>query len=175
MARRLTSLLTAGSLMVAMSAGAQAHCSSTTDESAFDVSALKSELSVLAVACDDDKEYNAFVEHDRSELVREDGVVNAWFKKSYGRAAQAKYDSYITLQANEQGLSGQHEGSDFCPRLKSVFNEVMAVPLSSLPEYAAGKNMMPVDVACTSISESSGTSAPSRSTHTTTRHTTTKK
>ena len=61
MARRLTSLLAAGSMMVAMTAGAQAHCSSATDDSAFYVSALKSELSVLAVACGDDNEYNAFV------------------------------------------------------------------------------------------------------------------
>ncbi len=175
MARRLTSLLAAGGMLMATTIGAQAHCSATSDESAFDVSALKSELSVLAVACDDDKEYNAFVEHDRSELVRQDGVVNAWFKKSYGRAAQAKYDSYITLQANEQGLSGQHEGSDFCPRLKPVFSEVMAVPLSSLPQYAAAKNMMPVDVACTSIAESAAAASPSRSTHTATRRTTTKK
>jgi hypothetical protein len=150
-ARRLTSLLAACGILAA--SGAQAHCSAVGDEQAFDVSALKSELSVLAVACGDDTDYNAFIEHTRGELVREDAVVNAWFKKNYGRAAQAKYDSYITLQANEQGLAGQHEGSDFCPRLKPVFAEAMAVPLTSLPNYAAAKNMMPVDVACTSISE----------------------
>jgi hypothetical protein len=159
-ARRLTSLLAACGILAA--SGAQAHCSATSDEQAFDVSALKSELSVLAVACGDDTDYNAFIEHSRGELVREDGVVNAWFKKNYGRAAQAKYDSYITLQANEQGLSGQHEGSDFCPRLKPVFAEAMAVPVASLPEYAAAKNMMPVDVACTSIAENAAVATPAR-------------
>ncbi len=159
-ARRLTSLVAAFGILAA--SGAQAHCSATSDEQAFDVSALKSELSVLAVACGDDTDYNAFIEHTRGELVREDGVVNAWFKKNYGRAAQAKYDSYITLQANEQGLSGQHEGSDFCPRLKPVFAEAMAVPLTSLPQYAAAKNMMPVDVACTSISETAAVASSAR-------------
>ena len=156
----MASLLVAGAMMVA--SGAQAHCTAERDEMAFDVDALKSELSVLAVACEDDSLYNAFIEHARTELVREDGVVNAWFKRTYGRAAQAKYDSYITLQANEQGLSGQHEGSDFCPRLKPVFAEAMAVPLASLPQYAAAKNLMPVDVACTSIAETAA-AAPARS------------
>ena len=57
------------------------------------MAALKSELSVLAVACEDDKEYNAFVERARSVLVHEDGVVNAWFKRTYGRNAQHQYDA----------------------------------------------------------------------------------
>ncbi len=80
-------------------------------------------------------------------------MVNAWFKRSYGRAAQTAYDSYITLQANEQSVSGQHEGSDFCPRCKPVFAEAMAVPVASLPQYAAAKNLLPIDLACTSETE----------------------
>lgn len=138
-------------MMVSTVSGAQARCSSPADGLAFDVAALKSELSVLAVQCGDDTDYNQFVERTRSELVREDGVVNAWFKRTYGRTAQARYDSYITLQANEQSLAGQHEGSEFCPRWKSVFTEAMAVPVAQLPEYAAAKNLMPVDLACTSV------------------------
>ncbi len=161
--RRTAALLVAAAMLAApvvTSSSAQAHCTSATDESAFDVAALKSELSVLAVQCGDDTDYNGFVERDRSELVHQDGVVNAWFKRNYGRAAQAKYDSYITLQANEQSLSGQHEGSEFCPRWKQVFAEVSAVPVASLAQYAAVKNLYPVDVACVSINESTASVAP---------------
>ncbi len=132
-----------------MSLSAQARCSSPTDEAAFEVGALKSELSVLAVGCSDEDDYNHFVERARSELVAEDAVVNAWFKKTYGKAAQAKYDSYITLLANEQSVKGQHEGSDFCPRLKPVFAETAYVPAKSLPQYAAAKDLLPLDnMAC---------------------------
>ena len=153
-ARRASCLAAA----VALLAGpAQAHCTAAADESAFDVGALKSELSVLAVACGEDEGYNGFVTRDRAELVREDGVVNAWFKKTYGKAAQSKYDSFITSQANEQSIAGQHEGNQFCPRLKPVFMEVAAVPVAQLPEYAAAKNLSPVDFACV-------TAAPVRAT-----------
>ncbi len=162
-ARRLGCLLAAGAMVIGGAGAASAHCASAAEQSAFDVAALKSELSVLAVACQDDNEYNAFVERDRAELVREDGLVNGWFKKSFGRAAQTRYDSYITLQANEQGLAGQHEGSDFCPRLKPVFSEVMAVPVDELPEYAAAKNLMPIDFACVSISETAAAATPAHS------------
>jgi hypothetical protein len=111
------------------------------------VGALKSELSVLAVGCSDEDAYNSFILKYRSELVREDGVVNAWFKRTYGKNAQKEYDSYITLLANEQGQVGMHEGSDFCPRNKLDFNEVMSLPTPSvLPEYAAGKNLVPAEL-----------------------------
>ena len=128
-------------------AAAQSRCPSTADQSAFEVGALKSELSVLAVGCSDEDAYNSFIERYRSELVREDGVVNSWFKHEYGRSAQKQYDSYITLLANEQGEMGQHQGSDFCPRNKLVFDEVMALPSpAELPQYAAGKELVPPEL-----------------------------
>lgn len=148
-ARRVGRAAVAVAVFVGMSMSAQARCSSAADQAAFEVGALKSELSVLAVGCSDEEDYNHFVERARTELVAEDAVVNAWFRKTYGRAAQAKYDSYITLLANEQSVKGQHEGSDFCPRLKPVFAETAFVPAKSLPQYAAAKDLLPLDnMAC---------------------------
>ncbi len=148
MSRRFAPTLVASfGLLCANVASAQLRCPSSADQSAFEIGALKSELSVLAVGCSDEDAYNGFIERYRSELVREDGVVNAWFKHEYGRLAQKQYDSYITLLANEQGELGQHQGSDFCPRNRSVFDEVMALPSSSvLPEYAAGKDLVPPEL-----------------------------
>ena len=155
--------------LLASAAGpAQAHCTAAADESAFDVGALKSELSVLAVACGEDEGYNGFVTRNRTELVREDGVVNAWFKKTYGKAAQSRYDSFITSQANEQSIAGQHEGNQFCPRLKPVFTEVAAVPVAQLPEYAAAKNLSPVDFACVTATPARAT-APAHGSRTSAR------
>ena len=147
MNRALASLVSLNLLIagpVAAQTAAQAECSSPSDQAGFDVGALKSELSILAIACSNQEDYNRFVERFRGELVSEDHVVNAWFNKSYGRAAQAHYDQYITLLANEQSSEGQRQGSDFCPRLHVLFNETMAVPDDKLlPQYAAAKSLIP--------------------------------
>jgi hypothetical protein len=125
---------------------APASCLSARQQSAFDVGALKSALSVVAVTCGDEDSYNQFVELHRSELVSEDATVNAWFKGTFGRVAQPRYDAYITLLANEQGEIGQKQGSDYCPRFKALFSEVMAVPSAVLSQYAAAKDLMPADL-----------------------------
>ncbi len=148
MSRRLApTLIACVGLLSANAANAQSRCPSSADQAAFEVGALKSELSVLAVGCSDEDAYNSFIERYRTELVREDAVVNAWFKHEYGRSAQKQYDSYITLLANEQGELGQHQGSDFCPRNKRVFDEVMALPSPAvLPQYVAGKELVPPEL-----------------------------
>ena len=170
-ARRIARAGLATAFLMGINAGAQARCSSATDQAAFDVGALKSELSVLAVGCSDEDDYNHFVERDRAELVHEDAVVNAWFKKTFGRAAQPRYDSYITLLANEQSAKGQHEGSDFCPRLKPLFAEAAVVPVTQLPQYAAAKDLIPLDgMACDVAATPTASHTTSRTTRPAARH-----
>ena len=160
--RQSTTVLACLGLLAAGNAQAQLRCNSTSDQSAFEVGALKSELSVLAVGCSNEDAYNSFIERYRGELVREDGVVNAWFKRTYGKAAQKEYDSYITLLANEQGQEGLHQGSDFCPRNTLVFKEVMSLPSSEvLPEYAAGKDLVPAELGSCQVPKAA-TAAPGK-------------
>ena len=144
--RKVSLLAVLGMFASSAASAAPGSCLSTDQQSAFDVGSLKSALSVLAVACGDEDDYNHFVELHRRELVAEDGTVNAWFKRTYGKLAQPRYDSYITLLANEQSEIGQKQGSDYCPRLKLIFPEVMAVPSPALPQYAAAKDLMPDDL-----------------------------
>ncbi len=146
------------------------RCPTAADQSAFDVGALKSELSVLATACSEDAGYNAFVEKYRSTLLSQDHVVNAWFSRTYGKAAQSRYDTYITLLANGQSDESIKEGSDYCPRLKPLFTEVMALPNGTvMPQYAAGKNLFPADVqACESLNATRAAATTSRGRSTTT-------
>ena len=142
--RRLLHGLAAFGLLASTTAQAQVQCASATDQSAFDVGALKSELTVLAVSCEADKPYNAFVERFRPELVANDGVVNAWFKRTYGKSAQSRYDQYITELINQQSQVGLKQGSDFCPRSMAMFNELGGLPDNkSLVDYAAGKDLIP--------------------------------
>jgi hypothetical protein len=145
--RPYASALAALGIFVSTAASAASTaCLSSGEQSAFNVGSLKSALSVLAVACSDEDDYNAFVIQHRRQLVAEDGVVNGYFKRTYGKSAQPRYDTYITLLANEQSEIGQHQGSDYCPRLKLIFPEVMAVPSASLAQYAAAKDLMPDDL-----------------------------
>ena len=150
-ARRVVALATAFGLL--SSQAFAAGCTAPTDQAAFDVGALKSELSVMAVSCSDEDPYNQFVNRYRTRLVAEDKVVNAWFSKTYGRNAQKQYDAYITLLANEQSSDGLRQGTGFCPRLQPIFGEVMALPDAAvLAEFAAGKDLFPPNLApCTAV------------------------
>jgi hypothetical protein len=145
--RSIVSFAAAMSLLMSAASAAPTRCASPTDQDAFDVGTLKSELSVLAVGCSNEDGYNQFVERYRTRLVTEDHVVNAWFSRTYGRSAQSHYDSYITLLANEQSQAGLRQGSDFCPRLQLLFTEVMALPDASvLAQYAAAKDLTPPEM-----------------------------
>lgn len=161
--RRTLCLLAAFSLMASAASARPSRCTAAGDDTAFDVGALKSELSVLAVGCSDEDDYNRFVERFRTGLVAQDRVVNTWFSRTYGRAAQKEYDSYITLLANLQSQVGSREGSDYCPRSKLLFTEVMALPdIAMLPQYAAGKDLIPNDMAaCDTAIARTGTASTS--------------
>jgi hypothetical protein len=151
-------------LFASAAAQAQTICTSAGDEAAFQVGALKSELTVLAIGCRNEDAYNSFVERYRSELVAKDGVVNAWFKRNYGGGAQRNYDQYITLLANEHAQLAQQEGTDYCPRLMIMFNEVMALPNPAvLDEYAEVKDVVPAGVgACQGPSSAPASRPPVR-------------
>lgn len=140
-------------MLASGAAQAQVRCSTPADQTAFEIGALKSELTVLATSCAGaDKNYNAFIERYRPELVASDATMNGWFKRTYGRNAQHQYDGYITSLINAQSENGLHQGTNFCPRTQAMFAEVMALGDSAaLPLYAAGKDVLPADVgACES-------------------------
>jgi hypothetical protein len=144
--RRLLCGLAAAGVLLAPAAQA-AQCTSPAEQSAFEVSALKSELMVLAKDCHAESQYNAFVNHYRPSLLASDESVGAYFKRTYGRSGQREYDEYVTSLANTQFSSGLRQGSDFCPRNATLFQEVMALQgPSDLPLYAAGKDLIPADV-----------------------------
>lgn len=145
--RRLLCGLAAAGVLLAPAAEAAQQCASPSEQSAFEVSALKSELMVLAKDCHAETEYNTFVTHYRPTLLASDQSVSAYFKKTYGRSGQKEYDEYVTTLANTQFSDGLRQGSDFCPRNSTLFTEVMALQgPSDLPLYAAGKDVVPADV-----------------------------
>ena len=150
--RRAVHVIAAAGMLAGGAAQAQVRCPSAADQAAFEVGALKSEMIVLAETCPNaDKTYNAFIERYRPELTSEDRVVNAWFKKTFGKVAQREYDSYITNLINGQSQVGLRQGSNFCPRSSVIFSEAMALPDAAvLAQYAAGKDLVPAELgSCT--------------------------
>jgi len=133
-------------LLAGQPAFAAPHCPTQADASMFDVESLKSELMVLATTCHVSTGYNAFIGRYQPELVRYDQQLEEYFKHHYGRNAAREHDAYITALANGQSTTGLRQGTDFCDRNETLFNEVMSLRSpADLPAYAAAKDLMPED------------------------------
>jgi hypothetical protein len=132
---------------------AQSRCESATDQSAFEVQALRSELMVLATGCHDDEQYNAFIRRYQPDLQANERAISAYFKSRYGRNGQTEHDRFVTELANALSRQGSTLGGDFCPRNGMIFQEVLALQTpAQLADYAAGKDLVPnsVDI-CTPL------------------------
>lgn len=117
------------------------------EQPVFDIEALKSEMMVLATACHDDAQYNAFIERYQPSLMANERALDSYFKREYGRSGQTQHDSYITSLANAQADEGLKLGSDFCPRNAALFEEAMALESSAeLSQFAAGQDLVPVSL-----------------------------
>jgi hypothetical protein len=145
--RRLVSAVAGLTALFAQPVLAERQCASLSDQSAFEVQALRSELMVLATGCHDDDRYNAFMRRFQNDLQGNEKAINAYFQHRYGRAAQTEHDRFVTDLANAISRQGSDLGGDFCPRNGIIFNEVMALDSSAeLEDFAAGKNLVPATV-----------------------------
>jgi hypothetical protein len=123
---------------------AERQCTSLSDQSAFEVQALRSELMVLATGCHDDDRYNAFIKRYQPDLQANERLIIGYFQHRYGRAGQTEHDRFVTELANAISRQGSDLGGDFCPRNGMIFNEVLALRSTrELPDFAAGKNLVP--------------------------------
>jgi hypothetical protein len=154
--RRVVSAITAITLLSAQPVLAEQQCSSVSDQSAFEVQALRSELMVLATGCHEDDRYNAFIRRYQADLQANERSIDAYFKHRYGKAGQTEHDRFVTDLANAISHQGSDLGGDFCPRNGLIFNEVLALQSASdLTDFAAGKALVPGSVQiCTPIASS---------------------
>jgi hypothetical protein len=142
--RRLVTALVATTLLSAQPVLAARQCSSLSDQSAFEVQALRSELMVLATGCHNDDQYNAFIRRYQPDLQANEKQIAAYFQHRYGRAGQTEHDRFVTEMANAISRQGSDLGGDFCSRNGLIFQEVMVLDSAAeLPDYAAGKNLVP--------------------------------
>ncbi|HEX2939904.1 MAG TPA: hypothetical protein VHO91_02580 [Rhodopila sp.] len=145
--RRFVSAVTALTLLSAQPVLAQPRCESATEQSAFEVQALRSELMVLATGCHDDEQYNAFIKRYQPDLQANERAIDTYFKHRYGRSGQTEHDRFVTDLANALSHEGSDLGGDFCPRNGQIFHEVLALQTpAQLADFAAGKNLVPASV-----------------------------
>jgi hypothetical protein len=145
--RGVVSAVVAMSMLSAQPVLAQHQCTSLSDQSAFEVQALRSELMVLATGCHDDDRYNAFIRRFQADLQGNERAINAYFQHRYGRTGQTEHDRFVTDLANAISRQGSDLGGDFCPRNGLIFNEVLALQSATeLADFAAGKDLVPTSV-----------------------------
>ncbi len=145
--RRLVSAVTALTMLSAQPVLAQRQCPSVSDQSTFEIQALRSELMVLATGCHDDARYNAFIHRYQPDLQANERAIDAYFKHRYGRSAQVEHDRFVTDLANAISREGSDMGGDFCSRNGLIFNEVLALQSANeLTDYVAGKDLVPASM-----------------------------
>jgi hypothetical protein len=157
--RRVVSAVAALAMLWTQPVLAQRPCTSLSDQSAFEVQALRSELMVLATGCHDDELYNAFIRRFQADLQGNERAINAYFQHRYGRAAQTEHDRFVTELANALSRQGSEMGGDFCPRNGLIFKEVLALQSATeLADFAAGKDLVPASIEiCTPMASSTAT------------------
>jgi hypothetical protein len=155
-------LLLTAAVLAPCVAGAQQRCSSEGDQATFETQALKTELMVVAMSCQDQAKYNAFMNRFQSAMAQNERELDAYFKRAYGGRAQREHDQYVTNLANAQSRVALNQGTDFCPRNDALFSEVMALQNpGQLSQYAAGKDLIPPSLGACEVPAS----APAKVSH----------
>lgn len=120
-----------------------APCARTPEKMAFDLAGLKSELMVVAIACQAEDKYNAFVTRFRNDLVSGEKGLNTYFARTAHGGVSKAHDDYITTLANAQSQEGIQRGTLFCTEHLAMFDEAMArTDGKDLAGYAAHKSLV---------------------------------
>ncbi len=161
--RILFSGLVAAGLLSSQMAAAQ--CIRPSDNSAFEVTGLKTRLMVTALTCQANEKYDAFIVKYRPELVNQDRALNGHFSRAAGRNAAKQRDDYVTQLANSESQNGTRQGSLFCSHNLPIFEEVMQLRgANELAAYAAAKSVdQPADAGCASTTTKAPVSSTRRS------------
>src|ERR1700686_4440366 len=79
-------------------------------QQAFNIIGLKSALMVAALSCNQQQRYDAFMTQFHPHILEEQHVMDAYFRRMGGRYGQTKEDTFVTLLANNQSVTGIAQG-----------------------------------------------------------------
>lgn len=97
---------------------------------------LQSQMMVAALSCEMRGPYNTVVERFERELVGHGKSLREYFRQAHGDRAQRELDRFITALANQASGDMIAAGPGFCTRAGTMFEEVLALPVSSLGVYS---------------------------------------
>jgi len=120
-------------------------CTSPADQSAYEVLALRQEMTLLGTKCGREQEYNKnFVARFQPVLQANARKVLANFRRINGRAGQSRMDTFTTDLVTDMSHQANQQGAEFCPRAAWVINEMNALrSMDELLQYAAVKDFSP--------------------------------
>jgi hypothetical protein len=121
-------------------------CTSPADQSAYEMLALRQEMTLLGTKCGREQEYNKnFVVRFQPALQANDRQVLAYFRKIYGRAGQGRMDTFTTELVTQMSHEANMQGAQYCARAQWVVSEMNALrSMDELASYAAAKDFSPV-------------------------------
>jgi hypothetical protein len=96
-------------------------------QQAFNVIGLKSALMVGALSCSMQDKYDTFMTTFQPHILAEQHVMDAYFRRIGGHYGQTNEDTFVTLLANNQSVTGIAQGSVFCLNNSAEFNAVLAL------------------------------------------------
>lgn len=152
-------------LMAATFLGGNAMaCVTPPNQEALDIVGLKSTLMVSALTCDQRSQYDQFMTRFHPYILREQHVMDAYFRQKHGRAYRHYEDSYVTDLANVQSTAGTYLGSNFCPASQKLFSQVLTATSESELDHFARQNpaLQPIVVIICGIETSEGFRAVER-------------
>ena len=143
--RSLLSSLVATALLAGTASQTLAQsqpCMRTAEKAAFDLAGLKSELMVIAIDCQAQERYNAFVVRFRPDLQGSEKGLNLYFSRATRGGTAHAHDDYITSLANSMSQDALTRGTLFCDERVGMFSEVLALKDGrDLLSYATGKGL----------------------------------
>jgi len=116
-------------------------CGRPAEKAAFAIAALKTQLVVAAISCNQQDQYNAVIKRFRPPIVASEKTLAGFFSRAYGRQAQSQQDDYSTTEINQISQVGLRKGTGLCVAVVPMFDEVMALKNGDeLTQYALAKN-----------------------------------
>lgn len=102
-------------------------CAQPAEQLALAVQALKSQMMVIAITCNQANDYNQFVTRFQRDLQGHGRNLIAHFRRVYGNQGQRELDAYVTNLANAQSQEGIRQGSLFCSNQASLVQQLGAL------------------------------------------------
>jgi hypothetical protein len=103
----------------------RATCVSARDEIALNARVLQTELMVAALACGEERRYNAFVITFRREIAAQGSSLRRLFSRAYGPAGTRQLNAFVTRLANDASVRSGAAGGRYCAAAGSLMAEAL--------------------------------------------------